>query len=116
MTFIYDEHEQHTHRIRDLAIATVAALAVFGGMVSIAHSIRTASASAVEAPVVAAKTDRIASALPGACNGESWGNWSPACVAAISGNGSTRQVRFETFEARQPAANTSVLERVPANS
>lgn len=116
MTFIHDEHDAHAHRIRDLAIATVAALAVFGAIVSITQTIRVASASAVETPVAAAKTDRVASALPGACSGESWGNWSPACVAAISGNGSTRQVRFETFEARQPAANTSVLERVPASS
>jgi hypothetical protein len=116
MTFIHDESEQHTHRIRDLAIATVAALAVFGGMASIAHTIRSAEANAIEAPVAAAKTDRLSTALPGACSGETWGNWSPTCIAAISGNQTMRQVRFETFEARQPAANTSVLERVPASS
>ncbi|MHC5653793.1 hypothetical protein [Stappia sp. ICDLI1TA098] len=115
MTFIHDDSALHTqHRIRDFAIAGVVALAAFAGMASIIHTVTTApdQSVAVEAP----KTDRLNSALPSACAGDSWGNWSPACVSAISGRETTRQVHFETFEARDGSARMSVLARVPSSS
>jgi len=116
MTFLHDHGEPYAHRLRELTIATVAALAVFGGLVSIAHTIQTASADAVHSEMAAPKTDRAASALPAECHGQSWGNWSTGCATALSGNRTMRQVQFTTVETRQPGANTSVLERIPSSS
>lgn len=116
MTFINDHGEQHAHRMRDLVIAGVAALAVFGGIASIAHTVQTASAGAAVTEMAAPKADRGASALPMECEGQTWGHWSATCAAALSGNKGMRQVQFTTVETRQPTANTSVLERVPSSS
>ena len=116
MTFIHDHGEQHAHRIRDLAIATVAALAVFGGIASIAHTVQTASAGGMQSEMAAPKTDRGAAGLPAECQGQTWGHWTASCASALSGTKGMRQVQFTTVETREPAANTSVLERVPSSS
>lgn len=117
MTFIHDLGEINRHRIRDIALAGVVALAVVGGVVT---TIRTVAVMAAQEPVAATeaapKANRLDTLLPSACAGESWGNWSPACVSVITGNDSMRQVRFETFEEQNVSARTSVLTRIPSSS
>lgn len=117
MTFIHDLGEINRHRVRDMALAGVVALAVFGAVAATAHTLGVLAAQPAPVTQAAPKTDRLDSLLPSACAGQSWGNWSPACVSAISGKASSmRQVRFETLEAHDLDARTSVLARTPVNS
>lgn len=117
MTFIHDFGELNRHRIRDLALAGVIALSVIGGIVTIAQTVAVMAAQDNPAATQAApKTDRLDTLLPAPCAGETWGNWSAACVSAITGTSAARQVRFETLESRDGAARTSVLARVPHSS
>jgi dsRNA-specific ribonuclease len=101
---------------RDIVLAAIAALAVFGAILTVAQTVKMAAASDVTPVTVAAKADRVTAALPATCQGQAWGDWSADCLAEISGTANPRQVRFETFEARDVQGKTSVLARVPARS
>ncbi|MAA96703.1 MAG: hypothetical protein CMN87_17600 [Stappia sp.] len=117
MTFIHDLGEINRHRVRDVALAGIVALAVVGGVATVVHTVTVMAAQQTATIEAAPKTDRLDTLLPSACAGQSWGNWSADCVSAISGKtASMRQVRFETIESRDLSARTSVLARVPVNS
>ena len=117
MTFIHDLGEINRYRIRDVALAGIVALAVVGGVATVVHTVSVMAAQPNPVTQAAPKTDRLDTLLPSACAGQSWGNWSPACVSAISGKASSmRQVRFETIETRDMSTRNSVLTRVPVNS
>jgi len=100
---------------RETIYAIVAAALVFAAILAIGQTIRVAAADGTP-PATVQKSDRMTSALPASCQGETWGNWSPDCAAALSGQDTLRQVRFETFETRPAADNVSILERVPTRS
>lgn len=117
MTFTSDDLKTPSNKtFRDIALATVAAVAVFGAVLTVAQTVKMAAASDAVPAASAEKADRVTSALPATCKSEAWGDWSADCLAAISGTVNPRQVRFETFEARDVEGKTSVLARVPART
>lgn len=100
--------------LRELAIATVAALVVFFSAMQMIVAITTPSMSEF-----AQKADRLPLAGEVACEGQAWGNWSQECLDTITGSGNAHQLRLiatETVETRDAAANLSVLTRRPLGS
>ncbi|WP_029056905.1 hypothetical protein [Stappia stellulata] len=117
MTFTTDAPKTSPDKsYRDVVLAAAAALAVFAAIATVTQTVKMAAASDAAPVAVTAKADRVTAALPAACQGEAWGDWSAECLAEISGTANPRQVRFETFEARDVQGKTSVLARVPTRS
>ena len=117
MSFSNEFHQiRSRQRARDMIFAVVASVVVFATILAIGQTVRVAVAGDTGPVVAAPKADRLSSSLPASCDNETWGNWSPACMAAISGHETMRQVRFETFEIRPAQQNVSVLERVATQS
>lgn len=117
MTFTSDDIKTAPDKTYgDIVLAVVAAVAVFGAVLTVAQTVKMAAASDTVPAASAAKADRVTSALPATCKSQAWGDWSADCLAAISGNVNPRQVRFETIEARDVESRTSVLARLPART
>ncbi|MBA5776811.1 hypothetical protein H2509_06675 [Stappia sp. F7233] len=116
MTFLHQEEVVPNTRLKELSIATVAALGVFFGAAAALD--RFVGESSSPDPVIVttalSKSDRMNATLPLTCNGQAWGNWSADCVSAITGGETTRNIRRVTFEERDFANRTSTLVRVAA--
>lgn len=94
------------------AIIAAAVLAVLTAGTLAIGSAETADHNPV---TVLAKSDRQDNNLPTNCQGQAWGAWSADCVATLTDNQTTRQIRFVTAEKPSSAPNVTVLERIPAN-
>ncbi|SDU07531.1 hypothetical protein [Stappia sp. ES.058] len=117
MTFTTENFKTAPDRTyREFVLAAVAAVAVFAAIATVAQTIKVASASDAQPAEIAAKSDRVTSALPMSCQGQAWGDWTSECLSAIGGSSNPRQVKFKTFESRDAQGRTSILARVPARS
>jgi len=95
--------------------ALIAAAAAFVVMTAGTMAFTAGEASYSETATVLAKSDRQDNALPSNCKGQAWGAWSADCVASLTDNTSTRQIRFVTAERPSSVPNVTILERIPAN-
>ncbi|AXS40557.1 hypothetical protein D1F64_11425 [Breoghania sp. L-A4] len=106
--------------LRELAIATAAALIVFFGGVQLITGV-TADNGIGAIPAAAQKMDRLPLGGNVTCSGQAWGAWSEECLNAIGqtrgarSNG-LRVIAIETVEIRDEARNTSTLVRQPTDS
>ena len=97
---------------RELAIATGAAVGiVFLAMVGIGMG--TGADEVTAAPV---KADRLAIGGEQACAGQAWGNWSEACLKALTEKQNVSLVPSRTVEFRDAGRQLSVLTSEPSNS
>ncbi|MFN4169224.1 MAG: hypothetical protein ACK4HD_13025 [Pannonibacter phragmitetus] len=90
-------------------VAGLFALAILGVFASVALAFAQFETSQT---VQATKGNRIEASLPSACNGQSWGNWSAACLATLNGERTVRSISTKTVEQR-PGGPVSVLVRTP---
>lgn len=114
MTFSDANHISNTDRqspvsLRELAIATAAALVVFFAAIQF-----IVQATSPIQPVAMEKSDRLPLAGIRMCAAQAWGAWSEACLAQIaeaSGNESRnlRQIPTETVEIRDASQSLSIL-------
>ena len=97
---------------RELAIATGAAVGiVFVAMLAIGMG--TGSDNVTAAPV---KADRQAIAGEQACAGQAWGNWSEACLKALTAKQNVNLAPSRTVEFRDAGRQLSILTSEPTNS
>lgn len=104
--------------LRELTIATAAALLVFVGAAYVIKQATAPEGPMVTPLPVAEKTDRLPLGGEEACKGQTWGGWSQTClkaVAASRGADTFRLISSETIETRVPETNTSILTRQPIN-
>lgn len=116
MTLLRLEEAAANIRLKELTIATVAALGVFFGAATVFAPSGSGSSPADPAASGAAlaKSDFLKPGLPESCDGQAWGNWSADCVSAMTNGATTRNIRSVTFEERDPLNRTSTLVRVAA--
>ena len=97
-------------RTRLYAVAAIALVAACGTAVTVtAKAFYDTDSPSVTA--VSLKGDRLASAAQDVCAHETWGNWTSACAAEISGKTHVRTILDATTETAAEAPNTSVLTR-----
>ncbi|MFN4125410.1 hypothetical protein [Pannonibacter indicus] len=93
-------------------VAGLFALAILGVFASVALAFAQFETSQT---VQATKGNRIEASLPATCDGQSWGNWSAACLASINGERTVRTISTTTTTVEQrPGGPVSVLVRTPA--
>lgn len=93
-------------------VAGLFALAILGVFASVALAFAQFETSQTAQTVQATKGNRMEASLPAACDGQSWGNWSPACLATLNGERTVRTISTTTVEQR-PSGGVSVLVRMP---
>ena len=91
-------------------VAGLFALAILGVFASVALAFAQFETTQT---VQATKGNRIEASLPSACDGQSWGNWSPACLATLNGERTVRTISTTTTVEQRPGGPVSVLVRTP---
>lgn len=105
---------QNRVTVREFAIATAAAVAVFAAGYTFVQDFTATPANAH----VATKSDRVPLAGESVCAGQAWGAWSQDCLekfATDHGAENLRLIPTRTVEVRDVAARTSTLVRGSAN-
>ncbi|MFN3499839.1 MAG: hypothetical protein ACK40A_15665 [Pannonibacter indicus] len=90
-------------------VAGLFALAILGVFASVALAFAQFDSTQT---VQSTKGNRTEASLPSACDGQSWGNWSAACIASLNGERMVRTIPTTTVEQR-PGGPVSVLVRTP---
>ncbi|SUB01169.1 Uncharacterised protein [Pannonibacter phragmitetus] len=90
-------------------VAGLFALAILGVFASVALAFAQFETTQT---AQATKGNRVEASLPAACDGQSWGNWSAACLATLNGERTVRSISTTTVEQR-PGGPVSVLVRTP---
>ncbi|MXN64589.1 hypothetical protein GR183_06700 [Stappia sp. GBMRC 2046] len=99
-------------RLKELTIATAAALLMVAGAAIVADTAFSDNPVTAAPVKTLAKADRLDSKLPGSCHGQAWGDWSPECLSALAGNSAGTPIRTVTIETRNAKQATSTLMRV----
>ena len=94
-------------------VAGLFALAILGVFASVALAFAQFETTQTVQTVQATKGNRIEASLPSACDGQSWGNWSAACIASLNGERTVRTISTTTTVEQRPGGPVSVLVRTP---
>ncbi|WP_374628167.1 hypothetical protein [Pannonibacter indicus] len=91
-------------------VAGLFALAILGVFASVALAFAQFETTQT---AQATKGNRIEASLPSDCDGQSWGNWSAACLATLNGERTVRTISTTTTVEQRPGGPVSVLVRTP---